>query len=171
MARRELHFGEHSSVIRRAHSGDAPRLLALMRDLAQFEGYADRFAVTERELIERGLSANGAVQFFAWVAEEGDRLDGYAVTYLIPFTFDLRPTIVIKELYVDQRARGSGIGNALFTAAQMHARSINARLLRWQVLPNNDAAKRFYRRRGGGIDASWENWLLDLDLESADARG
>ena len=33
-------------MIRRAVAADAPQLLSLMRGLAQFEGYDDRFAVT-----------------------------------------------------------------------------------------------------------------------------
>jgi GNAT superfamily N-acetyltransferase len=149
-------------LIRRATVQDASQLLALMRKLAEFEGYADRFAVTESDLIERGLAATCNAQFAAWVAEENSVLQGYVVAYSIPFTFDLRPTIVIKELFVAEFVRGQGCGDALFAAIVAHARSINARLLRWQVLPDNQSAKRFYRERGGAIDEIWENWALEL---------
>ena len=43
-------------MIRRALASDAPQLLSLMRGLARFEGYDDRFAVTVDDLIERGFS-------------------------------------------------------------------------------------------------------------------
>jgi hypothetical protein len=39
---------------------------------------------------------------------------------------------------------------------------VNARLVRWQVLPGNEPAKRFYRRHGAAVDADWENWIIDL---------
>ena len=44
-----------------------------------------------------------------------------------------------------------------------HARSLNARLIRWQVLPDNEPAKRFYRQHRAAMDADWENWFIDLD--------
>jgi len=59
--------------------------------------------------------------------------------------------------------RGCGYGGELFDAVVKYSQSINARLLRWQVLPGNEAAKQFYRQRGGCEDAGWDNWLRDLD--------
>ena len=43
-------------MIRRALASDAPQLLSLMRGLARFEGYDDRFAVTVEALLERGFA-------------------------------------------------------------------------------------------------------------------
>jgi len=136
-----------------------------MRRLAKFEGYLDRFTVTESDLIERGLAESGDAQFTAWVAEGNGLLQGYAVAYLIPFTFDLRPTVVLKELFVDEAVRGQGCGDRLFSAVVEHGRSVNAGLLRWQVLPGNDAAKRFYRSLGGCEDEAWESWELRLQRD------
>ena len=127
-----------------------------------FEGYADRFAVTESDLIQRGLSPSSDAQFIAWVAEQDVTLLGYAVIYVIPFTFDLRPTVVLKELFVSQSVRESGYGKELFAAVIDYARGIDARLVRWQVLPSNEKAKGFYRRQGGEIDVGWESWVLDV---------
>ncbi len=47
-------------MIRRAVASDAPQLLSLMRGLARFEGYDDRFAVTVEVLLERGFCASTA---------------------------------------------------------------------------------------------------------------
>jgi ribosomal protein S18 acetylase RimI-like enzyme len=150
-------------MIRRAVAADAPQLLSLMRGLAQFEGYDDRFAVTVETLLERGLSSQRPPEFFAWVAETNGKLVGYAVIYVIPFTFDLRPTLVLKELFVDSAARGRNFGQGLMQAVIEHGRSVNARLIRWQVLPSNEPAKAFYRQYAARVDADWENWFLDLD--------
>jgi GNAT superfamily N-acetyltransferase len=150
-------------LIRRAVVADAPNLVRLMQRLAKFEGYADRFAVKESDLIERGLAANGDAQFTAWVKESNGVLLGYALMYVIPFTFDLRPTVVLKELFVDDAVRSRGVGQELFGAVVQYAQTIDARLLRWQVLPGNEPAKHFYRDRDGCADVEWESWVRDLD--------
>jgi GNAT superfamily N-acetyltransferase len=150
-------------MIRRAVASDAPELLALMRGLAQFEGYDDRFAVTVDALLERGFSPQRPPEFIAWVAELDGALVGYALIYVIPFTFDLRPTLVLKELFIDTAARGRKFGHGLMAAVIEHGRSLNARLIRWQVLPDNEPAKRFYRQFAAQLDGAWENWLLQLD--------
>ncbi|MBM0108082.1 GNAT family N-acetyltransferase [Steroidobacter sp. S1-65] len=150
-------------MIRPALASDAPQLLSLMRGLARFEGYDDRFAVTVEALLERGFAAERPPEFTAWVAELDGSLVGYAVIYVIPYTFDLRPTVVLKELFIDEAARGRNFGHGLMNAVVEHARSLNARLLRWQVLPDNTAARNFYRQHGGAVDSDWENWCIDLD--------
>jgi ribosomal protein S18 acetylase RimI-like enzyme len=150
-------------MIRRAVASDAPQLLSLMRGLARFEGYDDRFAVTVDALLERGFSSQRPPEFIAWVAEMDGNLVGYAVIYTIPFTFDLRPTLVLKELFIDSAARGRNFGHGLMQAVIEHGRSVNARLIRWQVLPSNEPAKGFYRQHDARVDGDWENWFLDLD--------
>ena len=136
-------------MIRRAVARDAEPLLALMRELARFEGYDDRFAVTGRDLVERGLAPDGPAQFTAFVAESGADLLGYAVVVEIPFTFDLRPTVRLKELYVAAAHRAAGVGGALFEQVRAHARGRGAGRIDWTVLPGNAAAQAFYRRAGG----------------------
>jgi GNAT superfamily N-acetyltransferase len=148
-------------VIRRAVAADVPQLLVLMRKLAAFEGYLDHFVVRESDLLERGFLSSHP-EFAAWVAEGQNKLQAYALVYSIPFTFDLRPTVVLKELFVDEAARAGKLGSELFQAVIRYARGIDARLIRWQVLPDNKTAKRFYRRVGGEEDTAWENWVLDV---------
>jgi GNAT superfamily N-acetyltransferase len=148
-------------MIRSATKHDVPQLLQLMKQLAVFEGYAERFSVTEQALLERGFNNRNA-EFSAFVNEEGGLLNGYAITYIVPFTYDLLPTVVLKELFVAARSRNKGVGHALFTAVQQHARIIGARLLRWQVLPTNSAAMQFYQKHGGNIDSDWQHWVLEL---------
>ena len=147
--------------IRTAVAADAPALLASMRGLARFEGYDDRFAVTEADLLARGLAPESPREFVAFVADGAAAgLQGHAVVLEIPFTFDLRPTLVLKELFVAQAARGSGVGRALFDRVLAHGRERGAGRLHWRVLPGNDAAKAFYARAGGGPEPGWEHWEI-----------
>lgn len=150
-------------IVRPAFVHDVPQLLQLMHGLAEFEGYREQFALTEADLVERGFSRDRDPQFHAFVAAAPDEtLCGYALTYFIPFTFDLRPTLVLKEFFVAEQARGLGVGHKLYSAVLDYGRRSGARLLRWQVLPSNEGAKRFYEGFGARPDAAWENWVLEL---------
>ena len=152
-----------TALVRQASPADAEPLLALMRELARFEGYDEHFRVTAADLLARGLAPAGAPEFVAFVAERpGDGLLGYAVILETPFTFDLRPTLTLKELYVRETARGTGAGSALFDHVRAHGRARGAGRLKWDVLPANAPARAFYRRAGGAPDPDWERWLAPL---------
>jgi GNAT superfamily N-acetyltransferase len=153
---------QQSFKIRDAQPEDVSALILLMRGLARFEGYLDRFAVTAEDLLQRGFDPNREPQFNVIVAEVSRSVVGYALTYVVPFTFDLRPTLVLKEFFVAEEHRGAGMGHDLFRGVLDHGRKIGARLLRWQVLPSNEPAARFYRSFGGAVDADWDNWVLEL---------
>ncbi|PRC93228.1 GNAT family N-acetyltransferase [Solimicrobium silvestre] len=148
------------SSVRLALASDAANLLTLMRELAVFEKYIAQFCVTEADLLERGLRADSARQFTAFLAEASNgQLLGYAVVYPVPFTFDLRPNLVLKELFVRETARGLGVGQALMTTVVAHAKQQGCARLKWDVMPTNTRAKTFYRRIGGVPDSAWENWI------------
>lgn len=140
---------------------DVDELLELMRGLARFEGYIDDFRVTAEDLIRHGLGDEP--RFEALVAEREERtpLLGTAVVYRIPWTYDLRPTMVLKELYVASDARGLGVGRALMRAVARRAREIDCPRLNWTVLKSNVRGAEFYRGLGARLDPVWDSWGLD----------
>jgi ribosomal protein S18 acetylase RimI-like enzyme len=149
-------------IVRAAVPQDAKALLGLMQALAKFEGYDANFRVTESDLLERGL-ATASPQFVAFVAEQADgELSGYAVVYQINFTYDLRPTLHLKELFVNENARQSGAGKALMHAVIAHAKANGCGRLKWDVLPDNAPAKKFYRRFNAHPVCDWEAWICDF---------
>jgi GNAT superfamily N-acetyltransferase len=99
-------------LVRPFERRDVAAVLALMRELAVFERYIAHFRVTEADLLEHGFGAHP--RFGVFVAEHGVAIIGIAVHYQIPWTFDLRPILVLKELFVSETARGLGAGTALF---------------------------------------------------------
>lgn len=139
---------------------DVTAVLALMRGLAVFEGYIDKFTVTEQDLINHGLA--DAPRFGVLVAEVDGRVVGIAVHYIIPWTYDLKPTVVLKELFVEDGGRSSGTGAALIAALKRHAATIGAPRINWTVLIGNEAAKRFYLRHGGVPDEIWQPWTMAI---------
>ena len=86
---------------------------------------------------------------------------GMAVVYLIPWTYDLRSTMVLKELFVADTARGRGVGEALMKHVARRATELDCPRLLWTVLRSNEPAVAFYRGLGATRDRIWHNWGLD----------
>ena len=147
-------------VVRPFERRDVDAVWRLMRELAVFEGYLDAFAVTPADLLTHGFGPTPA--FGVFVAEKEHTIAGIAVHYRIPWTFDLRPVLVLKELFVAEAFRGQRVGSMLITHLQAHATEIGASALRWTVLPDNEPAKRFYAGWGAAPDAAWEYWTLPI---------
>ncbi|HNP64258.1 MAG TPA: GNAT family N-acetyltransferase [Woeseiaceae bacterium] len=154
---------EDTLVVRDFVEDDVSPLLELMLSLAEFEGYHEQFAVTESELRSRGLGDDP--QFKALVAEYSGspgKLAGMAVYYFVPYTFDLRPDLILKELFVADTVRSAGVGGALMQRLTSRARAANCRRIKWLVLPDNVRAKKFYTSLGAKHDSSWETWTMQL---------
>jgi len=147
--------------IRHFVENDIPELLRLMKELARFEDYIDQFCVTEKDIFQRGLCEN---QFYALVAaqKKSHKLLGMAVLYIIPYTFTLKPNLVLKELYVDSSARGFGVGEKLFNSAVDFGRSMDCQQLLWTVMDGNKKAETFYSKKGAKKDLKWQNWSYEF---------
>jgi ribosomal protein S18 acetylase RimI-like enzyme len=158
-------------LTRFAEAEDVQKLLYMMRSLSEFEGYSKDFRVTETDLLERGFTCKSP-QFRAIVAETTNKeLLGYAVVYQVDFTHNLLPTLHLKELFVEKSARQLGVGQALMQAVIDYAKSQQAGCLKWDVLPNNELAKQFYRNFTAHPVENWEAWILNfLDLSDIPSK-
>ncbi|MDC7825017.1 GNAT family N-acetyltransferase [Pseudomonas sp. BLCC-B13] len=155
--------------VRAAGLADVPMLLALMRELAAFEDYLMQFAVDEQALRQRAFGPAAQCQVF--VAETGRELLGYALALLIPFTYDLRPTVRLKELYVRPARRSSGLGRQLLVELAHWAIEQGAGRLHWDVLAGNERAESFYQRLGGRPVQKWIAYEMDDAVLQRLARG
>ncbi|WP_068825892.1 GNAT family N-acetyltransferase [Pseudomonas sp. BMS12] len=151
-------------LIRQACAKDAPQLLALMRELAAFEDYLTDFAVDEAALHRCAFGPEAQCRIF--VAEAADALLGYAVALSIPFTYDLRPTVRLKELYVRPGQRSQGLGHQLLVSVAQWAMQQGAGRLHWDVLTGNARAESFYRRLGGRPVQKW----IAYEMNDAELR-
>jgi diamine N-acetyltransferase len=152
-------------VVRAARPDDAEPLIVMMRALAAFEGYLPAFRVTAGDLRVRAFGPGAQCGILVAQGSDGG-LAGYAVWLVQAFTYDLRPTVILKELFVDVTYRNQGIAAALLDSLRREAERSGAGQITWLVLPSNDAAKRLYRRFGGTPDADWEHWRLALPAAS-----
>ena len=146
-------------AVRKAIEADVPNLLPLMCDLAEFERYADDFAVNEEVLREQGFRRSPP-DFHCLIAEEGGELVGLLVYYFVPFTYRAKPNLIIKELYVPGRHRSRGIGKLLIKAVARGAEKAGCGMIKWWVTKWNERGIEFYERLGAKIDSDWHEFQL-----------
>ncbi|GGR24908.1 GNAT family N-acetyltransferase [Deinococcus ruber] len=146
-------------TIRLATATDIPRLLPLMRGLAEYEHYLDVFAVTEDVLRRQGFEKSPP-DFYALVADSGSELLGMLVYYFLPFTATARPTLFIKELYVTQEAHGQQLGERLMAKAAQQALEHGCGAMLWAVADWNAGGKKFYERLGATPNPVWIDYGL-----------
>jgi GNAT superfamily N-acetyltransferase len=145
--------------IRKAVEEDVPRLLPLMRELAEFERYSDSFAVTEETLRTQGFR-RAPPDFYCFVAQELGHLTGFLLYYFVAFTYRAKPNIIIKELYVAEAHRGKGVGERLMKAVAREAQQAGCGMIKWWVAKWNDRGIRFYQRLGAKIDPDWHEFQM-----------
>ncbi|ENA27497.1 GNAT family N-acetyltransferase [Pseudomonas luteola] len=158
-----------SATVRAATPEDVPTLIELMRALAAFEDYLDGFRVNEQVLLNRAFGPSAQCQVF--VAQWMSQIAGYAVVLEIPFTYDLRPTVLLKELYVVDHCRSEGLGQALLQQVAVWARAKGAGRLKWDVMVGNHRAAKFYERLGGLPDDKWLAYQMDSQTIETLAMG
>ena len=145
--------------IRKAIEADIPQLLPLMRELAEFERYADAFAITEEILREQGFRRSPP-DFYCLVAEENATLNGILVYYFVAFTYRAKPNLIIKELYVAGSHRSKGVGNLLMKAVAREAERADCGMIKWWVAKWNERGIEFYERLGAKIDPDWHEFQM-----------
>jgi GNAT superfamily N-acetyltransferase len=146
-------------VIRKAAEADIPKLLPLMRELAEFEKYAEDFAVTEEVLREQGFRRSPP-DFHCLIAEEAGELVGLLVYYFVLFTYRVKPNLIIKELYIAKRHRREGVGKLLMKAVAREAARARCGMIKWWVAKWNEPGIEFYKRLGAEIDSDWHEFQL-----------
>jgi len=145
--------------IRKAVEADIPDLLPLMRELAEFEKYAENFAVTEEVLRDQGFR-HPPPDFHCLVAEESDKLVGFLVYYFVAFTYRAKPNLIIKELYIAGPHRSRSAGRFLMQAVAREAANAGCGMIKWWVAKWNKRGIKFYKRLGAKIDSDWHEFQL-----------
>jgi ribosomal protein S18 acetylase RimI-like enzyme len=87
--------------------------------------------------------------FTCFLGEAGDRLLGYAT--LGHMGLPIEPEgrwWVLRQLYLEEEAKGSGLANALMAHALLEARARGVEELYLTVWIDNHRARRFYERHG-----------------------
>ncbi|PHR71204.1 MAG: GNAT family N-acetyltransferase [Lutibacter sp.] len=87
-------------------------------------------------------------KLFCLVVEKENQLIGYA-TYMKQYsTWDANEYIYMDCLFMNENARGHGLGENLVRRIQEEGKKLNCNLIQWQTPDFNVRAIKFYRRIG-----------------------
>ena len=146
-------FLNDSFRVRPVSPDDLPELLAMIRELAEFERLTHLVTATEADYHESLFGEVPAAE--ALLAEENGLPVGYAVYFSTFSTFVGRAGIWLEDLYVRPAHRGKGYGKALLKAVGAIAHERGAGRYEWTVLDWNQHAIDLYERAGGEILPEW----------------
>jgi GNAT superfamily N-acetyltransferase len=145
-------------VIRPAQPDDVADIYRLIRALAEYEHSLDSVTGTEDELRQSLFGPQPAV--FAHVAEDGDRVVGFALWFLNYSTWTGRHGIYLEDLFVDKAMRGHGYGKALLTELARVCVERGYQRLEWVVLDWNTPSIEFYQSLGAQPMDEWDIYRL-----------
>ncbi len=141
-------------TIRPAFAEDAPAIMSLIRELADYENAPAEVLVNEEDVLREGFGTDPI--FTVHVAETAGEVVGIALFYTGYSTWKGR-MIYLDDLVVRQERRGQGIGKLLLESVFEYARQTKANLVKWQVLDWNKPAIKFYKQYPVSFDGEWLN--------------
>jgi GNAT superfamily N-acetyltransferase len=158
-----------SLTIRRARPGEAGLVLALVRELAEYEKLLHEVEATEA-MLDAALFGESPV-LFCEIAEWQGEPAGFAVWFVNFSTFSGRPGIYLEDLFVRPAQRGKGIGRALLAQLARQCVTNGWSRLQWAVLDWNTPSIEFYKSLGAELMDEWTGCRLTDPALTALARG
>jgi GNAT superfamily N-acetyltransferase len=146
--------------IRPAIVDDASLLLAMIRELAEFEHETENVRIQEGDLVRDGFGDDP--RFRALIAEWSNQPAGYAIFYNYYSTWTGR-ALYLEDLFVRAPFRQRGIGMALLEEVARIAVDDNCHGIHWSVLDWNENAIALYKRLGATFRDQWRSVLLSDD--------
>ena len=139
--------------IRAATENDAATILALIKDLAQYEKLSHEVAATEDD-IRQSLFGDRPVAE-ALIGELEDVPISFALFFYNFSTFLGKPGIYLEDLYVKSDYRGNGFGRKMLAHIAGLAKERNCGRFEWSVLDWNAPAIRTYDRLNARPMKEW----------------
>ena len=139
--------------LRPAAPTDAPEILALIRELADYEHLLHEVDAT-REGLHAALFGPSP-RVYCDLAEQDGVIAGFALWFYSFSTFRGRHGIYLEDLFVRPAMRGRGIGRALLSGLASRCLREDLARLEWSVLDWNEPALAFYRTLGARGMKDW----------------
>jgi len=144
--------------IRKAVKEDCPRLLDLIRELADYERAPGEVIVTLEHFTDSGFGPNPV--WWAFVADVDGNVEGFALYYIRYSTWKGQ-RMYLEDLVVTEKMRGKGLGKLLFDRLLEEVKEKNFHGMVWQVLDWNEPAINFYKKYDAAFDAGWINCAVN----------
>jgi len=141
------------TLIRRARPGDETEIVAMIRELAEFERAADECTVTENQISTALFGDNPAA--FCHIAE----VDGQAAAIALWFrnfsTWDGVAGVYLEDLFVRPAFRRRGLARTMLATLARECVDNGYSRLSWAVLDWNVKAIALYDAVGGTQMSEW----------------
>jgi GNAT superfamily N-acetyltransferase len=144
--------------IRPATPDDIPQILALIRELAEYEREPQAAVATHADLLRDGFGPTP--RFHCLMAELDGAPIGFALYFYNYSTWRGHAGIYLEDLFVRPQYRGKGIGKSLLAAVAAIAVAEGCPRLEWAVLNWNTPAIDFYHSVGALPQSEWTTMRL-----------
>jgi len=152
-------------TIRPATPADIPEILALIRELAEYEHEPYNALATHADLLRDGFGPTP--RFHALIAEVGHAPAGFALYFHNYSTWRGHAGIYLEDLYVSPEHRGKGIGKALLTRVAAIAVAEGCPRYEWAVLDWNQPSIDFYHSLGAVMKSEWKGMQVSGEALAA----
>jgi len=142
-------------AVRPATAADVPRLIELIKELAEYEREPDAVKITAEQLTELVFGPDPRV--YALVAEQDGAVVGTAIWFLNFSTWEGKLGLYLEDLYVSPASRGAGLGKALLQSLAAIAVANDLGRFEWAVLTWNRPALDFYHALGA---VPLDDWVV-----------
>ena len=154
-----------SIYIRHCKKEDCPRLLELIRELAEYEKAPQEVTVSVSHFEESGFG-NTPVWWGLSACKQdestgAETIVGFALYYIRYSTWKGQ-RMYLEDILVTQSERGKGIGRLLIEALIIEARKKNLNGIVLQVLDWNKPAINFYKKFNASFDPEWVNAVIPV---------
>ncbi len=137
---------------------DAPLILTLIKELAEYERLLHEVTATEQQICNTIFGPRPAAEVLL-ASLEGEPV-GFAVFFTTYSTFLAKPGIYLEDLFVRPHARGKGIGRALLARLAQVAVERDCGRIEWAVLNWNEPSIGFYEKLGAVPLDEWTTYRL-----------
>jgi len=144
-------------AVRLATEDDAATIARLVAAHAAYEGAPEQCRATAEDIRREGFGARPL--FEVLLAERAGRTLGFAMFLEVFSSWEGRSILFLEDLYVDEAARGLGVGRRLLARLAAIARARGCPRLDWLVAADNPA-RAFYHRLGGTHLGDWRFYRL-----------
>ena len=146
--------------LKQATENDLPLILALIKELAEYEKLGHAVVATEAILRESLFERRAAEVILGYADDEPA---GFAVFFRTFSTFLGVPGMYLEDLFVKPQFRRHGLGRQLLVRLARIASERGYGRVEWAVLDWNELAIGFYKGLGARPMAEWTVFRLTGD--------